>query len=154
MSINKQYIYLLQEREFIKTGELIYKIGRTIQPLKRMAAYPKDSDILLITVCTNCIIYEALIIQKFKESYKQRKDIGTEYFEGNYIRMIDDINTLIKLPIGIAIKEIPDIKSPISNIEAIDMKSPTIDFLFTHHMKVLFFIDFVLFVMLIDKFYN
>ena len=39
---------------------------------------------------------ERKIIEEFKKKYLLRRDIGLEYFEGNYREMIDDINTIIK----------------------------------------------------------
>jgi hypothetical protein len=94
MEVN--YIYLLQEREFIKTNESIYKIGRTKQEHnKRLNQYPKGSILLVQIICSNCVIMEKKIITFFKEKYKHRKDIGNEYFEGNSKDMIQEINNII-----------------------------------------------------------
>ena len=83
------YIYLLQIREFVKSNEPIYKIGMTTQKnFNRFRQYPKDSVLLHQTVCNNCKNIEKRLIQKFKNIFKYRKDIGTEYFEGNYKSMI------------------------------------------------------------------
>jgi hypothetical protein len=42
------YIYLIKEREFIKTKEPIYKIGKTKQEkLQRIKSYPNGSILLL-----------------------------------------------------------------------------------------------------------
>ena len=52
-----QYIYLLQEREFRKTKEKIYKLGKTKQQhTKRFAQYPKDSILLNQIVCAMIVI--------------------------------------------------------------------------------------------------
>lgn len=60
---NKEFIYLLQEREFIKTKEHIYKIGKTKQEkLKRIKSYPNGSELLLYTVCNNCDEIEKTIM--------------------------------------------------------------------------------------------
>ena len=49
------YIYLLQEREFIKTKENVYKIGRTKKEnYKRFHQYPKGSVLLFQMICNNC----------------------------------------------------------------------------------------------------
>ena len=64
MEVN--YIYLLQEREFIKTNESIYKIGRTKQEHnKRLNQYPKGSILLVQIICSNCVIMEKKIITFF-----------------------------------------------------------------------------------------
>lgn len=86
------YIYLLQEREFIKTNESIYKIGRTKQEQnKRFKQYPKNSKLLLQIECDDCVELEKYLLKIFKDKYKQRKDIGNEYFEGDPKNMINDI---------------------------------------------------------------
>ncbi len=42
-------IYLIIEREFLKTDENIIKIGKTTQPLlKRYNSYPKGSKLMSI----------------------------------------------------------------------------------------------------------
>ena len=87
-----EYIYLLKEREFIKTNEDIYKIGKTKQEnLKRFNSYPKGSILIFQIVCSNCSDIENKLIKLFRAKYIKRKDIGNEYFEGDYITMIDDI---------------------------------------------------------------
>jgi hypothetical protein len=92
-----QYVYLIQLREFIKSGEQIYKIGRTNQEnFKRFYQYPKGSKILFQIVCDNSKNVEKEIIINLKKKYIFRKDIGNEYFEGNFINMIDDIYKIIK----------------------------------------------------------
>jgi hypothetical protein len=85
----KEFIYLLQEREFIKTKEPIYKIGKTKQEkLKRIKSYPNGSELLLYTVCNNCDEIEKTIINKFKSHFIHKKEFGNEYFKGDYNSMI------------------------------------------------------------------
>jgi len=85
-------IYLLQEREFINSNQNIYKIGRTKQEnTQRFNQYPKGSKLLLHIVCDDCDILESELIRDFKNKYIYRKDIGNEYFEGDYKEMIKDI---------------------------------------------------------------
>lgn len=92
-----EYIYLLQEREFVKTNEHIFKIGKTKQENnKRFLQYPKRSILLLQSSCNDCDILEKKIIKLFKQKYIHKKDIGNEYFEGNYKLMKKDIHKNIK----------------------------------------------------------
>jgi hypothetical protein len=91
-----EYIYLIQEREFIKTKENIYKIGKTKQEnLKRFNSYPKGSNLLLYSICSNCNKIENELIKLFKEKYILQRDIGNEYFKGNHYEMMKDINDII-----------------------------------------------------------
>jgi hypothetical protein len=96
-NISTNYIYLLQLREFIKTKENIYKIGRTTQEnYKRFHSYPKGSILLFQMICSNCKEMEKVLIKIFKNLFIQRKEIGTEYFEGDYQKMIDIIYSTIR----------------------------------------------------------
>jgi hypothetical protein len=95
--IMTNYIYLLQEREFIKTKEPIYKVGMTKKENhERFNQYPKGSVLLFQMICDDCKNIEKHVINIFKEKCIQRKDIGNEYFEGDYIIMIDNIYLTIK----------------------------------------------------------
>jgi hypothetical protein len=94
--VDTEYIYLLQEREFIKTNESIYKIGKSKQEnLKRICNYPNGTKLLFQTICYNCDILEKKLINIFKNKYELQKNIGLEYFKGNYKEMIKDIYKLI-----------------------------------------------------------
>ena len=95
--MSSNYIYLLQEREFIKTNEQIFKFGRTKKEcLTRFYQYPKGSVLLFQMICDNCKSMENQIKQSFKQNFKQRTDIGTEYFEGNYKEMMHIIYVTIQ----------------------------------------------------------
>lgn len=75
------YIYLLQEREFVNNNTNIYKLGKSRQEnLGRFKQYPKGSKLIMQLQCKNCDNTEKALIKKFKEWFKQRTDIGTEYF--------------------------------------------------------------------------
>jgi len=65
------YIYLLQEREFIKTKENIYKLGKTKQEnLKRIQNYTNGTKLIIQLECENCDINEKnLIIIIIKQFY-------------------------------------------------------------------------------------
>jgi hypothetical protein len=88
--ITIHYIYLLIEREFIKSGESIYKIGRSKRSHKkttlltqRICEYPKGSKCILCRIVNNCYWAEATIKKVFGQKFINRPDIGTEYFEGD-----------------------------------------------------------------------
>lgn len=87
-SCSSHYIYLIQTREFIKTNEPVYKIGKTTQAgMNRMKQYPKGSRIILFMKCKNCHDLERIIKEKFIKKYRIRRDIGSEYFEGDEEQM-------------------------------------------------------------------
>jgi len=93
---NIEYVYLLQEREFLQSNVPIYKIGRTAQEnTKRATQYPKDSVLHLHTSCSDSVKVEKELLNYFKQKYIHRKDIGNEYFEGDFELMKNDINKII-----------------------------------------------------------
>jgi hypothetical protein len=84
-------IYLLIEREFRKTEEKVYKIGKTKCLSNRMKDYPTGSQLLYCRICTFLNISECDLLKRFRKKFKQRIDIGREYFEGDCCEMIRDI---------------------------------------------------------------
>ena len=128
-----QYIYILQEREFIKSSQNIFKIGKSKQEnIARFKQYPKGSKLILQMICIDCDRVELKIINNFKLKYVQRTDIGREYFEGDVRQMIDDIYNEIKVeevnePINILIDQIDqidnlEVKDSINLFKIIDNK--------------------------------
>jgi hypothetical protein len=111
--MESNYIYLLKEREFIKTNEDIYKIGRTKKPNhQRFNQYPMGSILLFQMICDDCHHMEQHLIKLFKENFVLRKDYGNEYFEGDHRNMMQFIYTAITesnntelIPIQIGRKE-------------------------------------------------
>jgi hypothetical protein len=75
------HLYLIKEREFIKTNENIFKIGKSKNIKNRMPSYPKDSVLYYICFCRDIDIVEKFMIAHFSTVFIQRQDIGTEYFE-------------------------------------------------------------------------
>ncbi len=86
----------MHTREFIKSHEPIYKIGRSNILDNRVKQYPNGSNILLMIKCKNSILCENNLIKLFKEKFIQKKYYGTEYFEGNCYDMIKEICNYIK----------------------------------------------------------
>lgn len=83
-----QYVYLIREREFVKSKKNIYKIGKTIQKsAQRVANYPKDSEGIIIEQVNDCSKAELQIKRVFQSEFKQRKDIGIEYYQGDIFSM-------------------------------------------------------------------
>ena len=69
-----QYIYLLREREFIKTKENIYKVGRTEKEnLKRFNQYPKGSELLFQMICNDCKSIEKKVLKKLLNGLSMNK---------------------------------------------------------------------------------
>jgi hypothetical protein len=94
-----EFVYLLQEREFIKTSESIYKIGKTTQTIeKRMNGYPKGSHLKTLRSVKDSDIIESILKYQFKINFIQRKDIGAEYFEGDIDEMLELFDDIVNKP--------------------------------------------------------
>jgi hypothetical protein len=85
-------IYLLLEREFIDKPLKVAKIGRSICFKNRMNQYPKGSPLLCVNKCNDSVKAEKDLLTIFNCMFKQRSDIGDEYFEGETSQMIKQIN--------------------------------------------------------------
>jgi hypothetical protein len=93
---NPNYIYLLQEREFVKSNKPIYKLGKSKQEnVSRIRQYPKGSVLYYQTICIDCDSKETELIRLFNEKYTKHPEIGNEYFEGDYNEMLNDIKISI-----------------------------------------------------------
>jgi len=118
LTYSRQYIYLIRTREFIRTGESVYKIGKTTQkPNKRMNGYAKNSEVLLYITVDDCHKTEDKIKAMFDKKYTQRADIGREYYEGSEKAMIKDIYQITE-PIILLKDELPAVQNP-NNISPI-----------------------------------
>jgi hypothetical protein len=88
------YIYL------IETDSDIFKIGRTTQNggtriIKRLKSYPSHSILKSIKEVPSSLVIEieSKILQTFKSKYQLKK--GREWFQGNCLQMINDIDCII-----------------------------------------------------------
>jgi uncharacterized Zn-finger protein len=83
IDIEDHYIYCILEREFIKTKEKIYKVGKSTQVFKRIKQYPNDSKVILIAKVKDCHKAERELLSLLDTDPKvNRADkIGREYYE-------------------------------------------------------------------------
>lgn len=91
------YLYIIKEREFYRLNENIYKIGCTNDMKKRFSQYPKGSFLLFFVANIKYREIEKIWIKQLNiiPEIKKRKDIGSEYFEGNYITIIKELTNLL-----------------------------------------------------------
>jgi len=91
-SDNSEYVYLLQEREFIRLNEPTYKIGRSAQPLfRRLDQYPKGSRVLIAIQVSNSLAVENKMKTVFDIKYERKAEYGREYYNGDWKLMMSDI---------------------------------------------------------------
>jgi len=96
--IDNGYIYLIILREFYNQKQEIYKIGKsTKENNKRVRSYPKGSILLLQVYFKKCSMAENILKIIFKNIFIQERDIGTEFFSGDFKLMKNYINTLSEM---------------------------------------------------------
>jgi hypothetical protein len=96
--LNFGYIYLIREREFLQSGQQVYKVGQTIQKgatlqLRRLQDYKKGSELCFVRQVKElkAVNIETTIKREFNSTYTKHTD-GHEYFYGDMESMIDVIN--------------------------------------------------------------
>ena len=105
MNQNHKYCYLIKEREFVKTGESIYRIGKSSFGYKhRIAKCPKNSVVFVIAKVYDCNISLKNIIKHFNKLFKKRTDLGKHCYQG-------DINSIIR-----AFNNVAYSKEPIADV--------------------------------------
>ena len=79
------FVYALVEREFTKTKEPVVKVGmsRKSNPADRLRGYPRGSFYIWVRHTPTPTKDERLILSTMKIWFKQRTDLGAEYFEGD-----------------------------------------------------------------------
>jgi len=123
----KEYVYLLQEREFIRLEEPTYKIGRTKDPDRRHKAYPKDSELLMLCQVPDCQSAEKQIKEVFSEKFTQRREYGVEYFNGNVELMMSLMSSIVypvERPFGNLFRRKPLPQRPSKSLTTSNETSP------------------------------
>lgn len=83
-----EYVYIIQEREFIRLKETTYKVGRTSTgPNNRLKSYPKGSRTIMVINVKNSVEAEHKLVKKFKKRFEHKKEYGNEYFQGDLEEM-------------------------------------------------------------------
>ena len=122
------FFYILQEREFINSGEPIFKIGRTNQKdvNRRFKAYPKSSEVIWTVKCPNSKLFEYVAVKLFQHHFTARPDIGREYFHGDIHKMIELVRAIASALT--ALFNFPDFQpyKPISEVDDNNIEEPTI----------------------------
>lgn len=89
------YIYLVLQREFINNQNHVYKFGRSHDASKRIKQYSRGSVCVYLSYVNEYKLVGQNLIAKLAEKFTQRKDIGTEYFEGPLHELIITISEYI-----------------------------------------------------------
>lgn len=91
------YLYIIKTRESIRMNEDIYKIGCTSDIIRRYKQYPKGSRIFYTIINNNYKNVEKKWIKILNNNkfLINRKDMGKEYYEGDYKELINELSNII-----------------------------------------------------------
>ena len=92
---NSGYNYIIQTRESQRMKENVYKIGRTKCIQKRFKQYPKGSKLIYSRKSSDDKMSECLLKRNFANVFRQRKDYGLEYFEGEIRNMKIEFDNIL-----------------------------------------------------------
>jgi len=88
--IHKEYVYIIRTREAIRANENVYKIGMTVDTIKkRLRGYSFYESILTLAV-NNAPYVEKKLLELLPSKYTVNNQYGKEYFN------VDNINDFIK----------------------------------------------------------
>jgi hypothetical protein len=75
-------------------GSNIFKFGRSKNlTTQRFQSYPVGTNIFFICACSDCVTGEEELLNMMKKNFTHRTNIGSEFFEGDVIEMINLVNT-------------------------------------------------------------
>lgn len=80
------YIYVVATPEFWKTGQTVYKVGRSVDVRARAYGYPKNTVLMytLDTLGIDPVKFEASVHKRLKKKFEVEKDNGgNEYYRGD-----------------------------------------------------------------------
>lgn len=93
------YLYIIKTRESIRMNENIYKIGCTEDITRRYRQYPKGSKLIYTIIHNDYKNIEKKWIKTLNDNKNliKRKDMGNEYYEGDYILIINELTRILYL---------------------------------------------------------
>lgn len=75
------FIYAVQLREHVRSGEPIYKVGRASCVQKRFKCYPNGSALMACFQVLDTHAAEAALLRSLRDAKLSRTEFGSEYFE-------------------------------------------------------------------------
>ena len=82
------YLYMIREREFVRLGEPVYKIGKSENFERRFKHYPKGSQIVMCVQVPNHHADEKTLINIFDGRFTRMSEYGREYYKGDENEML------------------------------------------------------------------
>ena len=91
------FAYIIREREFLRMNENVFKVGKCEDIVKRFKNYPNGSELVKYYKTSDRHAFEKLFLMELKNSnIKHRKDVGSEYFEGDISVILGILESVVK----------------------------------------------------------
>jgi hypothetical protein len=102
MNFQGDFIYVIREREFINSGDDIYRVGRSGNISQRMANHPKGSSLRLILKVGNAVQAKHEVLSRLNtcKYLVNCTDIGEDYFQGNLDTIISIVTQVAAMSHG------------------------------------------------------
>lgn len=77
------YVFLVQEREFLRLNEQTYRVGKSTSPINRLLShYPSGSRWILFCNVSDCHKVFDCICNVFDHLFEKRLEYGEHYYSG------------------------------------------------------------------------
>jgi hypothetical protein len=106
------FVYVIHVREFLQQD--VYKVGRTRDVFKRFKQYPRGSRLLYCQAVEDMFATETSFIRELRSVAVLRKDIGTEYFEGERRLIVETVHgeAMKEVVVGEVAEDLPPTPPP------------------------------------------
>lgn len=92
------YLYVLHVREFLRSGEPVYKVGRTENLARRLGQYPKGSRLIAAVAVVDAVAAEQELLCRACVIGQIRVDYGREYIQCDLGRLLQVFWEVVQAP--------------------------------------------------------
>lgn len=90
-------LYILQTRRCIQMHTPIYKVGHATDAGRRLQQYPKGSRLIVRLPVSHMLASERFMLAVCNHNFVQRKDFGSEYFQGDICMMVGILAMVVRM---------------------------------------------------------
>lgn len=90
-------LYILQTRHCIQMRIPVYKVGRASDAGRRLQQYPKGSRLIVRLPVSHMLASERIMLAICNNNFVQRKDFGTEYFQGDICLIVGILAMVVRM---------------------------------------------------------
>lgn len=88
---------MVHTRHCMHTRMQVYKVGRAKDAGRRLQQYPKGSRLLARLPVSHMLDSEKVLLTLCRANFLQRRDFGTEYFEGELGKVVAMLAVVVQM---------------------------------------------------------